>query len=603
MKKEKLDRQTVIRLLKVIFKTTPVLTIISAISVVISAGASVIGALFIEQLINKYITPLLKQAHPDFTPLLDIILVMAVVYLFGAFATYLFNMLMGIAAQKVQMRIRQQMFAHMQRLPISYFDQNEFGDIMSRYTNDIDALMQMISQSLPQFVSSILSLVFVVMAMLSISWQLTAFSFIILLLSLFVVKTLTTKSSQYFIKQQKHVGQLNGYNEEMLTGLKVVKVFSHEKNAKEEFDQYNEELRKISGNANAIATSLFPIMGNLGNLLYVLISVLGGAIAVHSWAPLSLGAIAAFLQLSKQFSMPIAQISQQLNSIVMANAGAARIFELLDTDEEVDDGQITLVKKGDGWDWQDGDKLTPVAGHIKFDQVNFSYDGEKQILYGIDIDAKPGMKVALVGETGAGKTTISNMINRFYDIDSGQITYDGLPIKDIKKDDLRSSLTIVLQDTHLFTGTILDNIRFSKPEATDEEVIQAAKLAHADEFITGLTHGYDTVIDGNGGDLSQGQMQLLSISRAMLADRPVMILDEATSSIDTNTERLVQQGMNNLLKGRTSFVIAHRLSTIVDSDLILVLDHGHIIEAGSHDELLAKKGYYYELYTGVRELD
>lgn len=397
----------------------------------------------------------------------------------------------------------------------------------------------------------------------------------------------------------------------MLNGLKVIKVFSHEPQSKEGFDKYNDELRQASGKANTYATILFPIMGNMGNLLYVLIAFVGGATAINSWAPLSLGAIGSFLQLSKQFSMPIAQISQQLNSIVMALAGAERIFNLEDQKSEADQGTVTLSKKNDEvgskWYWnvpqKDGStKKVQVRGHIIFDHVNFGYVHGHQILHDISINAKPGMKVALVGETGAGKTTISNMLNRFYDIDSGTITYDGIPIKDIKKDDLRRSLSIVLQETHLFTGTIMDNIRFGNPEASDDDVYQAAKLSHADEFIHDLDHGYETVIDGDGGDLSQGQMQLLSIARAMIADEPVMILDEATSSIDTRTEKMVQAGMDNLLTGRTSFVIAHRLSTIVNSDLILVLDHGHIIEHGNHDELIKQKGYYYELYTGKKEI-
>lgn len=482
---------------------------------------------------------------------------------------------------------------------------------MSRYTNDIDTLMQMISQSIPQFTNSALSLLFVVVAMFSLSWQLTVFSFIIFALSFGIVRYLTVRSSYFFQVQQKKLGQINGYNEEMLNGLKVIKVFSHEPQSKEGFDKYNDELRQASGKANTYATILFPIMGNMGNLLYVLIAFVGGAAAINSWAPLSLGAIGSFLQLSKQFSMPIAQISQQLNSIVMALAGAERIFNLEDQKSEADQGTVTLSKKNDEvgskWYWnvpqKDGStKKVQVRGHIIFDHVNFSYIPDHQILHDISINAKPGMKVALVGETGAGKTTISNMLNRFYDIDSGTITYDGIPIKNIKKDDLRKSLSIVLQETHLFTGTIMDNIRFGNPDASDDDVYQAAKLSHADEFIHDLDHGYETVIDGDGGDLSQGQIQLLSIARAMIADEPVMILDEATSSIDTRTEKMVQAGMDNLLTGRTSFVIAHRLSTIVNSDLILVLDHGHIIEHGNHDELIKQKGYYYELYTGKKEI-
>lgn len=600
-----------LRLLKLVNSTSPWMLIVSMITIVLAAASNVIGSLFIERLINNYIVPLTKEKVPNYVPLATAIAVMFGIYAIGFLSNYLFNMLMGVLAQKVQYRVRNEMFVHMESLPISYFDQNEFGDIMSRYTNDIDTLMQMISQSIPQFTNSALSLLFVVVAMFSLSWQLTVFSFIIFALSFGIVRYLTVRSSYFFQVQQKKLGQINGYNEEMLNGLKVIKVFSHEPQSKEGFDKYNDELRQASGKANTYATILFPIMGNMGNLLYVLIAFVVGAAAINSWAPLSLGAIGSFLQLSKQFSMPIAQISQQLNSIVMALAGAERIFNLEDQKSEADQGTVTLSKKNDEvgskWYWnvpqKDGStKKVQVRGHIIFDHVNFSYIPDHQILHDISINAKPGMKVALVGETGAGKTTISNMLNRFYDIDSGTITYDGIPIKNIKKDDLRKSLSIVLQETHLFTGTIMDNIRFGNPDASDDDVYQAAKLSHADEFIHDLDHGYETVIDGDGGDLSQGQIQLLSIARAMIADEPVMILDEATSSIDTRTEKMVQAGMDNLLTGRTSFVIAHRLSTIVNSDLILVLDHGHIIEHGNHDELIKQKGYYYELYTGKKEI-
>ena len=602
---------TLWRLLKLVNSTSPWMLITSMIAIVLAAGSAVTGSLFIERLINDYIMPLTKEAHPNYGPLLTAIEVMFGIYAIGFISNYFFTMLMGVLAQKVQYRVRNEMFTHMETLPISYFDQNDYGDIMSRYTNDIDTLMQMISQSIPQFMNSALNLFFVIIAMFSLSWQLTIFSMIIFALSLGIVRFLTTRSSHYFQSQQRELGQVNGYNEEMLNGLKVIKVFSHEPDAKANFSKYNEALRQASGKANTYSTILFPIMGNLGNLLYVIIAVLGGAVAIEGWAPLSLGVIGAFLQLSKQFTQPIAQISQQLNSIVMALAGAKRIFDLEDEPSEVDNGDVTISKnqnvKG-AWHWnvpqKDGStKQVTVKGHIVFDDVNFSYSPDKQILYNISLDAKPGEKVALVGQTGAGKTTISNMLNRFYEIDSGTITYDGIPINRIKKDDLRHSLSIVLQDTHMFTGTVMDNIRFGNPEASDDDVYQAAHLSHADEFIHHLDEGYQTVIDGEGGDLSQGQMQLLSIARAMIADEPVMILDEATSSIDTQTEKLVQAGMDNLLAGRTSFVIAHRLSTIVNSDLIMVLDHGHIIEKGNHKQLLAQKGYYYELYTGKKEIE
>lgn len=601
--------QTLTRLLKYVYRVSPAALIVSLVSVIISAAASVVGSLFIEQVIDRYITPMLKQKSPDFGPLAHAVLLMAGVYAIGLVANYLFTLLMMVLSQQVQKQIRNEMFTHMQRLPIAFFDQNEYGDIMSRYTNDIDTLMQMISQALPMFANSVFSVVFVLAGMFYLSWQLTLVSLVVVLLSLVVVRYLTGKSSYYFDQQQKTVGTVNGYNEEMLNGLKVIKVFSHEPEAKADFDRYNDQLRIASGKANTYATILFPIMGNIGNLLYVLIALLGGAAILAGNIPLTLGALASFMQLSKAFIMPIAQISQQLNAIVLAIAGARRIFQVLDEKVEVDDGQVTIEEKPgvkNAWQWklptENGFKYVPVKGHIVFDHVSFGYVPGKQILHDISLEAKPGMKVALVGETGAGKTTISNMINRFYEINSGTITYDGIDIKDIKKDDLRKSVSIVLQETHMFTGNIMENIRFGRPDASDDDVYQAARLARADEFIHDLDDGYETVIDGGGSDLSQGQLQLLSIARAMIADKPVMILDEATSSIDTRTERLVQAGMDNLLAGRTSFVIAHRLSTIVNSDLIIVLDHGRVLEAGNHDQLLAKQGYYYELYTGKKEI-
>ena len=601
--------QTLTRLLKYVYRVSPAALIVSLVSVIISAAASVVGSLFIEQVIDRYITPMLKQKSPDFGPLAHAVLLMAGIYAIGLVANYLFTLLMMVLSQQVQKQIRNEMFTHMQRLPIAFFDQNEYGDIMSRYTNDIDTLMQMISQALPMFANSVFSVVFVLAGMFYLSWQLTLVSLVVVLLSLGVVRYLTGKSSYYFDQQQKTVGTVNGYNEEMLNGLKVIKVFSHEPEAKADFDRYNDQLRIASGKANTYATILFPIMGNIGNLLYVLIALLGGAAILAGNIPLTLGALASFMQLSKAFIMPIAQISQQLNAIVLAIAGARRIFQVLDEKVEVDDGQVTIEEKPgvkNAWQWkvptENGFKYVPVKGHIVFDHVNFGYVPGKQILHDISLEAKPGMKVALVGETGAGKTTISSMINRFYEINSGTITYDGIDIKDIKKDDLRKSVSIVLQETHMFKGTIMENIRFGRPDASDDDVYQAARLARADEFIHDLDDGYETVIDGGGSDLSQGQLQLLSIARAMIADKPVMILDEATSSIDTRTERLVQAGMDNLLAGRTSFVIAHRLSTIVNSDLIMVLDHGRVLEAGNHDQLLAKQGYYYELYTGKKEI-
>lgn len=578
--------------------------------IVVSAASTVIGSVFLQTLIDNYVTPLTKQAVPNFAPLLKAIIVMGTIYLIGVIAAFIYTRTMAVLGQRLQKKIRDDMFVHMQKLPISYFDQNDYGDIMSRFTNDVDTLMQMISQSIPQFLNSTLTLLFVIIAMLKISPLLTVVSAAVFAMSYFIVRFLTTKSSYYFKQQQAQLGKVNGYSEEMLNGLKVVKVFSREPFVKKDFNTLNDELRSDAGNANAYATMLFPIMGNIGFLLYVLIALIGGIMIASGHSALTVGAIAAFLQLSRSFSQPISIISQQLNTIVLALAGAARIFSLEDEPEEIDNGDVTVSRSKEVTGqlvWHDPEnKEHPdslVKGHIKFDGVDFGYIPGKTILHHINIDAKPGMKVALVGETGAGKTTISNMINRFYEINDGTITYDGINIERIQKDSLRKTMAIVLQDTNLFTGTILDNIRFGNQDATDADVYQAARLAHADEFVREMDHGYETIIDGDGSDLSQGQKQLLSIARAMVADAPLMILDEATSSIDTKTEKLVQQGMDNLLAGRTSFVIAHRLSTIVNSDWIIVLDHGTIIEEGTHADLLKKHGVYYDLYFGNKELE
>jgi ATP-binding cassette subfamily B multidrug efflux pump len=610
-KEQMIEWPTLKRLLKYVFKTAPAFNIIAIIAIAINAGAVVYGSLFIRQLIDRYITPMLRQKTPDFGPLIRALGFLALIYIIGVLANYLAFALMVLVGQRVQKNLRDEMFEHMEHLPISYFDQTEYGDTMSIYTNDVDTLNQMIDQSMPQMVNSALSWLFVLCGMLAVSWQLTIISIVIFGLVYGIVRYLTVNSSKQFNLQQKRVGEMNGYNEEMLSGLKVIKVFSHEDEVRQDFEKYNRNLQDASAKANIFATVLFPIVGNMANLLYVLIALIGGGLSLGGVLTLTIGQLASFLQMTRSFTMPVAQISQQLNSIVLALAGAKRIFALLDQKEETNEGKIELTpdpKLEGAWRWQvpqaDGTVASkPVRGHIEFDHVNFGYVPGQLILHDISIDAKPGMKIALVGETGAGKTTISNMINRFYEINSGKIIYDGLDTKQIDKRALRSSVSIVLQETHMFTGTIMENIRFGNSNASDSDVYLAARLAHADEFITELDDGYQTVIDGDGGDLSQGQMQLLSIARAMISNRPVMILDEATSSIDTNTERMVQAGMDNLLAGRTSFVIAHRLSTIVNSDLILVLDHGNIIEAGNHQELLAQHGYYYQLYTGKRELN
>lgn len=599
---------TLMRLLKFIISTYKVTFTLSMLAIVVSAASTVAGSLFLQRLIDDYIVPMTKQSVPNFAPLLNAIVIMGTIYLIGVIATFFFTRTMAVLGQRLQKKIRDEMFIHMENLPISYFDQNDYGDVMSRFTNDVDTLMQMISQSIPQFLNSGFNLVFVVVGMLSLSPLLTLISFVVFGLSIGVVKFLTGKSSSYFKQQQRKMGRVNGYGEEILNGLKVVKVFSHEPMVKAQFNLLNQDLKSVSGNANGFATMLFPIMGNIGNLLYVLIALVGGSFVVNGVGGLTLGAIAAFLQLSRSFSMPIAQISQQLNTIVLALAGAERIFQLQDEEEEPDDGHVTITRddkiKGQ-WLWSDpttGNK-TPVHGKIVFEHVDFGYVPGKIILHDINIVAKPGMKIALVGQTGAGKTTISNMINRFYEISSGSLTFDGIDIRNINKKSLRLAMSIVLQETNLFSGSVKDNIRFGNPEATDADIYQAAKLSHADEYIKDLQNGFDTQIDGDGSDLSQGQKQLLSIARAMVADAPLMILDEATSSIDTKTERLVQAGMDNLLAGRTSFVIAHRLSTIANADMILVIDHGRIIEAGNHAELINKHGEYYQLYTGKKELD
>ena len=592
------------------------------ICIVVNALAMVSCSLYLQTLIDSYITPLLQAATPDFAPLFRSILIMGCIYAVGILACLFYNRTMVSIAQGTLKRIRDEMFEHMQTLPIRYFDTHTHGDIMSHYTNDTDTLRQMLAQSIPQMFSSLITIISVFFAMLFTSWQLTIFVLCFVFIMLQVTGRVAGKSGYYFIRQQKALGDVNGYIEEMINGQKVIKVFCHEEKAKEIFDQKNEELCKDASAANSFANILMPIMGNLGNLQYVLLATIGGTMALGGAGGMTVGTIASFLQLSRSFMNPISQISNQLNMVVMALAGAERIFKLMDEEPEVDEGYVTLVnakydengeltesKERTGlWAWKhphgDGTlTYTKMRGEVRFYDVDFGYNEEKIVLHNISLYAEPGQKVAFVGSTGAGKTTITNLINRFYDLADGKIRYDDININKIKKADLRRSLGVVLQETNLFTGTIMENIRYGKLDATDEEVYAAAKLANADDFIRLFPNGYDTVITGNGGSLSQGQRQLIAIARAAVADPPVMILDEATSSIDTRTEAIVQRGMDALMKGRTVFVIAHRLSTVRNSDVIMVLEQGRIIERGSHDKLIAEKGKYYQLYTGAFELE
>lgn len=590
--------------------------------IIVSSLASVASSLFLKSLIDDYITPILMSEGPaDFTPLFLALCKMAAIYGVGVLSTYLYSRILINVAQGTMKRIRDDLFAHMEKLPIRYFDTNPHGDIMSVYTNDTDTLRQVISQSIPQFLASLITIVSVFISMCVLSFYLTLIVIFMVIIMKMAMSKIAKKSGIYFTRQQKNLGKVNGYIEEMMNGQKVIKVFTHEEETKQGFDLVNEDLFESAYKANKYANILMPVMGNLGNISYVLTALFGGLIAINGIGGLTLGGLASFLQLNRSFTMPISQISQQLNFVIMAAAGAKRIFALMDEEKEVDNGVVTLVKvkeengqfveseeKDAIWAWkhprQNGTaEYVPLVGNVIFDHVNFGYTDKKQILHDINLFADQGQKVAFVGATGAGKTTITNLINRFYDIQSGTITYDGINIKLIKKDDLRRSLGIVLQDTHLFTGTIRDNIRYGKADASDEEVIAAAKLANAHGFIRHLENGYDTVISGDGASLSQGQRQLISIARAALANSPVLILDEATSSIDSHTEKIVQDGMDKLMKGRTVFVIAHRLSTIRNSDVIMVMDQGRIIERGSHQKLIEEKGTYYQLYTGGLELD
>ena len=592
------------------------------VAIIISALANVAGPLFLMVLIDDFIPPLMGQQGPDFTALNQAMAGLAAFYVAGVICTYIYNRLMVNIGQGVQKRVRDEMFEHMQTLPIRYFDQHPHGELMSRYTNDIDTLRQMINQALPMAFSSLMTILAISAVMISISIPLSVLAAAMVLLMLFISRTLAGRCGKYFVAQQLAIGRVTGYIEERLGGQKVIKVFNHEAETMEEFDALNNKLRQSAFNANKYANVIMPVITNIGNLQFVLTAITGGLLSLCGLASLTLGQIASYLQFTKSFNQPFAQISQQSNSIIMALAGAERIFNMMDEEPEPDEGSVTLVNaRVDGkgtiteaaertntWAWKypnsDGTyTYTKLCGDVRFADMDFGYDPRHMVLHNISLYAKPGQKLAFVGATGAGKTTITNLINRFYDIQKGSITYDGIDIGGIRKEDLRRSLGIVLQDTHLFTGTIMENIRYGRLDATDEEVYGAARLANADQFIRMLPQGYGTMLTGDGEELSQGQRQLLAIARAAIADPPVLILDEATSSIDTRTEALVQGGMDELMKGRTVFVIAHRLSTIRNSDAIMVLDHGNIVERGNHESLIKEKGIYYQLYTGGLELD
>ena len=620
--KVKYPGKLLMRLINYIFRDYKVHCIAVFILIFVGVIANVQGTMFTRDLIDKYITPfLLSDGTPNFSPLAHAIERVAVFYGIGIVATYAYNRIMINVTQGMMMNMRNELFEHMEKLPIKYFDTHAHGDIMSIYTNDIDTLRQMVSQSIPQIINSGFTIISVFVSMLILNIPLTVVTMIMVAIMIFGTKKAAGQSGKYFLEQQKNLGKVNGYIEEMISGQKVVKVFNHEDQAIADFRKLNDELRESAYQAHKFANILMPVTVQLGNISYIICAIVGAILALNGHFALTIGTLVAFLTLNKSFNQPIGQISQQINAVAMAQAGAGRIFDLLDQESEDDQGVVTLcrVETVDGkmvetdkrtghWAWKhprsDGHvELVEMKGDIRLEGVDFGYFDDRMVLHNVDVYANPGEKIAFVGATGAGKTTITNLINRFYDIQKGSITYDGIDIKLIKKDDLRRSLGVVLQDTHLFTGTVMDNIRYGRLDATDEECIEAAKLANADLFVKHLPDGYQTMLTGDGANLSQGQRQLLAIARAAVANPPALILDEATSSIDSRTEKLVQDGMDKLMHGRTTLVIAHRLSTIKNSDCIMVLEQGHIIERGNHQSLIKEKGKYYQLYTGAIEMD